>query len=76
MVYVSDGRIDVEFRSLDPIFLRLGRWDHFGMAARGHGQRLEVLGISWNIFCEGDGKVLPPHVLDLILVIACEYVSQ
>jgi hypothetical protein len=69
VVYLSDEWIYVEFRSLNSIFLRLGRWNHFGMATRGHDQSLEVLGISWNIFCEGDGKVLHPHVHDLFLVI-------
>ena len=46
------------------------------MAPRGHNQRLEVLGIPWDILCEVDGKVFHPHIHDLVLVIICEYVSQ
>jgi hypothetical protein len=46
------------------------------MAGGGHNQRLEVLGRSWNIFCESHGKVFRPSVHDLFLVIGHECVDQ
>ena len=43
------------------------------MAFRGHKKRLEVLGITRDLFGEGDGKMFHPHVHDIVLVIVCEY---
>jgi hypothetical protein len=46
------------------------------MALRGYKKRLEVLGITRDLFGEGDGKVFHPHVQDLILVIVRKYHYQ
>ena len=46
------------------------------MALGGHKKRFEVLGITWDLFGEGDGKVFHPHGQDLVLVIVCEHNHQ
>jgi hypothetical protein len=46
------------------------------MALRGHKKSLEVLGITRDLFGEGDGTVFHPHDQDLVLVIVCEHDHQ
>ena len=46
------------------------------MALCGRKKCFEVLGIARNLFGEGDGKVLHPHVQDLVVVIVCEHNHQ
>jgi hypothetical protein len=46
------------------------------MALRGYKKRFEVLGITRDLFGEGDGKMFHPHVHELVLVIVCKYDHQ